>query len=125
MGTWRMSILANWYLMKVGKEMSKRWNLRGHMGLTKVRKEKVLLEFENREEAVVRVPQKGGKFFSLFHLELQWWIEVEGCEKSMSSPSKLWVRLVGLLIHLCTRRNLDKLGEACKGFPDVDEGTRT
>lgn len=105
MGTWRMSILANWHLMKVGKEMSKRWNLRGPMGPTKVGKEKVFLQFENREEAVVRVSQKGEKFFSSFHLELQWWIEVEGCEKSMSSPSKLWVTLVGLLIHLCTRRN--------------------
>ena len=44
-----------------------------------------------------------------------------GCSSHGNSEEKAWVRVVGLLVHLWSRKILEKIGDACDDFLTVDE----
>ena len=79
--------------------MSKIWDLKGFMGLTKIGEGKVLLEFASKGETS-RVLQKGVRNLPSFKLDLCRWSPNEGCLSSSISLKELWVWLVGLPTHL-------------------------
>ena len=112
-------------LAKAGKEMSKKWGLKGNLGLASLGKETILLEFELKVEAQ-RVLNRGSKLFSCFDIALSQWNPREGwCLKEEGIPRETWVRIVGLPFHLWEVGILEQLGDACGGFVDADINTRT
>ena len=46
-----------------------------------------------------------------------------GCSSRGNSEEKAWVRVVGLPVHLWSRKVMEKIGDACGGFLAVDEDT--
>ena len=46
-----------------------------------------------------------------------------GCSSQGNSEEKAWVRVVGLPVHLWSRKIMEKIGDACGGFLAVDEDT--
>ena len=43
-----------------------------------------------------------------------------GCVQSKDLGKEVWVRVVGLLVHLWSRNVLNKIGDECGGFITVD-----
>ncbi|RVW89154.1 hypothetical protein CK203_040262 [Vitis vinifera] len=81
-----------------GTHLAKIWSLKGNLGLTKLERGKVLLEFELL-------------------------IEAEKALKLGSILSEAWVQIVGLPVSLWDRDILRRIGEECGGFLTVDSQT--
>ena len=67
----------------------------------------------------------GKRRFGTNLVHLRTWGEDLGCSSQGILEEKAWVRVVGLLVHLWSRKILEKIGDACDGFLAVDEDTDT
>ena len=85
-------------LAEVGKEMCRKWGLKGFLGMAKWGDEKFLLEFESKGEALW-VLQRGERNFRKFKVKLNLWELEEGCCSEGTPKRELWVRLLGLPIQ--------------------------
>ena len=103
-------------LAKARIELSKKWGLKGNLGLANLGDGKALLEFSLKGEES-RVLQKGARIFLNFKIELRGWKPSEGCLLNPEVPKELCVRLLGLPVHLWVAKILKKLGDAYEGFP--------
>ena len=65
----------------------------------------------------------GRRRFRANLVHLRTWGEYLGCSSQGNSKEKAWVRVVGLPVHLWSRKILEKIGDACGGFLPVDEDT--
>ena len=99
--------------------MAKIWGLKGNLGLAKLERGKVLLEFELLAEA--------GKALNLgrilvrgFFLRLEKWSPETGCLMEGEKKSEAWVRIVGLPVSLWDRAILRRVGKECRGFLAID-----
>ena len=102
--------------------MARSWGLRGNLGLAKLERGKVLLEFERRDEAEKAIKMEGiwvGKTM----LWLEKWNPRTGCLLEGEERREAWVRIVGLPISLWCREILRKVGEKCGGFLAIDSQT--
>ena len=98
------------------------WNIKSPFAVVNLGRGLWLFEFENKEE-VDRVLMFGKRRFgnNLFHLRT--WEEDVGCSNQGIVEEKAWVRVVGLPVHLWSRKIMEKIGDACGGFLAVDEET--
>ena len=48
-----------------------------------------------------------------------------GCSSQGNYEEKAWVRVVGLPVHLWSRKIMEKIEDACDGFLAIDEDTDT
>ena len=60
---------------------------------------------------------------SVLHLEM--WDPKVGCSQSCEHLKEVWVRVMGLPLHLWSREVFKKIGDCCGGFVAVDESTVT
>ena len=67
----------------------------------------------------------GKRRFGTNLIHLRTWGEDMGCSSQGNSEEKAWVRVVGLLVHLWSRKIMEKIEDACDGFLAVDEDTNT
>ena len=65
----------------------------------------------------------GRRRFGANLVHLRTWGEDLGCSSQGNSEEKAWVRVVGLSVHLWSRKILEKIEDACGGFLAVDEDT--
>ena len=79
-----------------------------------------LVELESKKE-VDYVLMFGRRRFGANLVHLRTWGEDLGCNSHGNSEEKAWVRVVGLLIHLWSRKIMEKIGDACDSFLAVDE----
>ena len=77
----------------------------------------LLLEFENPKEAEW-VLNNGSKIFRGKYLHLKRWSHGIGCAENLEKVREVWVRVMGLPVHLWSH-----IGNGCGGFVAVDEGT--
>ena len=56
-------------------------------------------------------------------MQLEWWTPYSGCNGLRDQESEVWIRVVGLPLHLWTGEILKKVGDNCGGFVALDEGT--
>ena len=111
-------------LEKLGRFLANSWALKGELGLARVAKNSVLLEFEALEEAR-RVLSSGKRLLGGLQLGLEhcnprtgYWVEEE-------LRNEVWVKIVGLLISLWNPTILRRVGEECGGFVAIDPQTET
>ncbi|RVW55071.1 LINE-1 reverse transcriptase-like [Vitis vinifera] len=105
-----------------GTQMASMWGLRGKLGLAKLERGKILLEFEWLEEA--RKALKSGKVLvGGTPLRVEDWSPETGCVMEGEARSEAWVRIVGLPVSLWDRDILKRVGEECGGFLAVDTQT--
>ena len=60
----------------------------------------------------------------MLNLVLEPWTLKEGCVKEIDSLEKLWVRIVGLPVHLWEIEIMEQVGDACGRFLNVNTKTR-
>ena len=102
-------------LAKARKEICKGWRLKGDMGLSNLGDWKALLQFATKGEEL-RVLQKGSRSCKIFGIELCRWKPNNGCQLNHEELKDLWVRLVGLPIHLWELKILKKIQRCLRGL---------
>ena len=82
----------------------------------------ILFEFEDVVEAE-RVLHSGVKWFKGKCLLLDWWNPSVGCLIEDRKSQEVWVRILGLPLHLWGMSFFKNLGETCDRFVGVDKDT--
>ena len=98
------------------------WLLKGELRISKLGGALVLFEFQNKWEADM-VLLRGSRRFRDRDFLLQRWGSEVGCTWKESFAKEVWVRVVGLPLHLWSREVFKSIGECCGGFVAVDEET--
>ena len=78
--------------------------------------------FESSEEASW-VMENGSKIFRGGVMQLEWWTLSSSCKGLRDQEIEVWIRVVGLPLHLWTGEILKKVGANCGGFVALDEDT--
>ncbi|KAL6330900.1 hypothetical protein AAG906_009328 [Vitis piasezkii] len=121
-GTWNHNAAKGDDLRGWGTQLARIWRLKGNLGLAKMERGKVLMEFELPAEAE-QVSKIGSISFGGLFLRLEKWRPETGCLKEGERSNEAWVRVVGLPVSLWERDILRKIGDACGGFLAVDHQT--
>ena len=100
------------------------WRINGEVLLAAFNEDLFLLEFDSPEKAKW-VLESGRRSFKGGVLQLEWWSPESGCLRRRDLGREVWIRVVGLPLHLWTPEILRKLGDACGGFVAVDKNTET
>lgn len=98
------------------------WGLKGKLGLARLEKGRVLLEFEFVGEAK-RVLTSGKRLVGGFQLGLEQWSPMTGCLEEGEIRNEAWVKIVGLPILLWDPIILRRVGEECGDFLEIDPQT--
>ncbi|RVW87132.1 Uncharacterized protein, chloroplastic [Vitis vinifera] len=99
------------------------WLLEGNLWLSNMRENLLFLEFEFADEAE-RVLNLGEKSFRGRSFHLEKWKPSVGCLKEDNGDSRLvWVKILGLPLHLWGRNLFKRFGDSCGRFVAVDENT--
>ena len=56
-------------------------------------------------------------------MHLEWWTLSTGCEGRIDQDPEVWIRMLGLPLHLWTEDILNKVGDRCGGFVFLDKET--
>ena len=121
-GCWNPSSARGEDLEKLGILMAKAWGLKGKLGLARMEKGKVLLEFESLVEAK-RVLSSGKRSLEGIQSCLESWSPKTGCLDEGEKRSEAWVKIVGLPISLWDPIILRRVGKECGGFLALDPQT--
>ncbi|RVW55852.1 hypothetical protein CK203_075728 [Vitis vinifera] len=96
------------------------WLLKGEIRILRLGGALVLFEFQNKWEADM-VLLRGSRRIKDREFILQRWGPVVGC--TWKESQEVWVRVVGLPLHLWSRDVFKSIGDYCGGFVAVDEDT--
>ena len=122
-GSWDSCSAGGEDLETLGRTMSKVWGLKGNLGLARLEKNRVLLEFKILGEAMW-VMSVGNRSFGGANLGLERWNPRIGCSEEGEITNEVWVRIVGLPLSLWNPTILRRLGEECGGFLAGDPRTK-
>ena len=121
-GFWNPNSVRGDDLKSWGTQMASMWGLRGKLGLAKLERGKILLEFERLEEAR-KVLNSGKMSVGGTFLRVEKWSPDTGCVMEGEARSEAWVRIVGLPVSLWDWDIMRSVGEECGGFLTVDTQT--
>ena len=65
--------------------------------------------------------ENGIRIFRGGVLQLEWWTPSTGCMGRKGQETEIWIRVVGLPLHLWTGEILKKVGDSYGGFVALDE----
>ena len=99
------------------------WRLNGGLTVAYLNNDLMSFEFEEAADATY-VLEGGRRSFRGRRLNLERWSPDSGCVKRKNQVNKLWVRIVGLPLHLWTCEVLRMIGDGCGGYLATDEDTR-
>ena len=105
-----------------GTLLAKAWDLKGNLGIAKLERGKILLEFERLEEAERVLSLRSITVRGIF-LCLEKWRPETGCMSEGEKRREAWVRIVGLPVSLWDQTILRRIGEECGGFLAIDSQT--
>ena len=98
------------------------WFLKGGLKFSRLIGVLVLFEFENKCE-VDLVLLRGSRCIKEREFLLQKWKPEVGCFWNGNHAKEVWVKVVGLPLHIWSREVFKRSGESCGGFIAVDEET--
>ena len=98
------------------------WRLKGDVKFQKLSQKLFFLGFESVEEAEW-VMENGSRIFRGEAMFLEWWSPTIGCEGRKEQESEVWIRVVGLPLHLWSEDILKELGDRCGRFVIMDKAT--
>ena len=102
--------------------MANSWGLKGRLGLAKLEKNRILLEFELLDEAQ-RALLSGERTMGGLRLRFEKWSPKTGCRKEEEQSNEVWVRIFGLPVSLWNPTVLRKVGDEYGGFIAIDPQT--
>ena len=110
-------------LVSFGSWAKNTWFLEGNLWLSIVRENLLLLEFEYSNEAE-RVYNSGTRRFRGRSFCLEKWKPSMGCLEGDKGDARLvWVRILGLPLHLWESSLFKKFGDSCGRFVAMDQNT--
>ncbi|RVW36841.1 hypothetical protein CK203_098072 [Vitis vinifera] len=122
-GSWNPSSAKGVDLERLGWLMARSWGLQGKLGLARLEKGRILLEFEYVGEAK-RALSSGNRLVGGVQLGLERWSPRCGCEEEGGSRKEAWVKILRLPISLWVPSILRKVGDECGGFVAMDPQTK-
>ena len=130
MGLLKYGVVGCWKVLPASKQTlpevidwAKRvWSLKGRIAIHPLNQKFFFMGFELSEEAIW-VMENGCRICKGGVLQLDWWSQSSGCKGLGEKEKEVWIRVVGLPLHLWTGENLKKVGDSCGGFVAMDEGT--
>ena len=121
-GCWKVLLATKQTLPEVVEWAKRVWSLKGRIAIHPLNQKYFFMGFELSEEAM-RVMENGSRICRGGVLQLEWWPQSSGCKGIRDKEEEVWIRVVGLPLHLWTGENLKKVGDSCGGFVAMDEGT--
>ena len=121
-GEWKSQQTSDPSMTELGAWAKRAWRLKGGVTFQKLSKKLFFMSFELVEEADW-VMENGSRIFRGEVMHLEWWSSSTGCEGRTIQDSKVWIRVLGLPLHLWTEDILKKLGDRCGGFVVMDKET--
>ena len=67
--------------------------------------------------------ENGNRIFQGEAMNLEWWSPSTGCKGRREEDQEVWIRVVGLPLHLWTDQILEKIGNGCGGYIALDKDT--
>ena len=67
--------------------------------------------------------ENGSRIFRGEVLHLECWTPSTGFTRRKGQDQEVWIRVVGLPLHLWTEEILEKIGDSCGGFVVLDKET--
>ncbi|KAJ9675438.1 hypothetical protein PVL29_024383 [Vitis rotundifolia] len=122
--SWKPKATGEEDLEKMGKLWATSWGLTGNLGLDRMEKNRVLLEFEKLEEAR-RVVASGNRSQGGLQLDLEFWNPRSGCRIEGEESEEVWVKIVGLPVSMWNPMILRRVGEECGRFVAIDPQTKS
>ena len=121
-GSWKAIPGTAQPLLEVEGWAKRVWKLKGRIAIHPLNQNLFFLGFELSEEARW-VMENDSRICKCGVLQLEWWTPYSGCNGLRDQESEVWIRVVGLPLHLWTGEILKKVGDNCGGFVTLDEGT--
>ena len=121
-GCWKVLLASKQTLPEVVDWAKRVWRLKGRIAIHPSNHKFFFMGFELSEEAIW-VMENGSRICRGGVLQLDWWSQSSGCKGIREKEKEVWIRVVGLPLHLWTGENLKRVGDSCGGFIAMDEGT--
>ncbi|RVX00178.1 hypothetical protein CK203_026678 [Vitis vinifera] len=121
-GSWGETEMTDADLRDMEKWGKQHWKLQGEMRIARIGGCCCLIVFEFKAEAN-NVLQRGFRRFKESVIQLKRWDPSVGCSQRREQAKEVWVRVMGLSLHLWNREVFKKIGDSCGGFIAVDEST--
>ncbi|KAG5569629.1 hypothetical protein H5410_059395 [Solanum commersonii] len=100
---------------------STNWKKVFGVNIYELNSEMFLFEFPNRYMAELIIQGQWRWKSSIFHLD--WWSPTIGCTPSPSTVRETWIRVVGIPLHLWSRKVFQEIGDLCGGWIETEEET--
>ena len=121
-GSWKTLPGTAQSLIEVEAWAKRVWKLEGRIDVHPLNQNLFFMGFELSEEARW-VMENDSRICRGGELQLEWWTPYSGCKGLRDQENEVWIRVVGLPLHLWTGEILKKVGDNCGGFVARDEGT--
>ena len=121
-GSWKILPGTAQSLVEVEAWAKRVWKLEGRIAINPLNQNLFFMGFELAEEARW-VMKNGCRNCRGGELQLEWWTPYSGCNRARDQENEVWIRVVGLPLHLWSGEILKKVGDNCGGFVAMDEGT--
>ena len=121
-GGWKsqQKVELSWIELEVWAKRA--WRLKGRVQFQQLNQNIFFLDFELEEEAYW-VMENGSRICRGEVMILEWWSPSTGCNGRIEEDQEVWIRAVGLPLHLWTEEILKKVGNGCGGFIALDKET--
>jgi len=100
---------------------STNWKKVFGVNIYELNSEMFLFEFPNRYMAELIIQGQWRWKSSIFHLD--WWRPTTRCTPSPSTVRETWIRVVGIPLHLWSRKVFQEIGDLCGGWIETEEET--
>ena len=121
-GSWKAQPDTAQSLIEVEAWAKRVWKLKGRIAIHPLNQNLFFMGFELSEEASW-VMENSSRICRGGVMKLEWWTPSSGCNGSRDQEKEIWIRVVGLPLHLWTGEILKKVGDNCGGFVALDEDT--
>ena len=121
-GGWKSHQKVELSLIELEAWAKRAWRLKGRVLFQQLNQNLFFLDFDLVEEAYW-VMENGSRIFRGEAMHLEWWSPSTGCKGRIEEDQEVWIRVVGLPLHLWTEEILKKVGNGCGGFVALDKDT--
>ena len=106
-GGWKSNQKVELPLVELEAWAKKAWRLKGRARFQQLNHNLFFVDFDLAEEAHW-VMENGSRIFQGEAMNLEWWSPSTGCKGRREEDQEVWIRVVGLPLHLWTDQILEK-----------------
>ncbi|KAG5585872.1 hypothetical protein H5410_046306 [Solanum commersonii] len=108
-------------LADIRRWSSTNWKKAFGVNIYELNDEKFLFQFPNRNMAEQTVNEQWR--WNSCNFNLEWWKPTTGCTPKYALVKETWIRVVGIPLHLWSKKVFQEIGEICGGWLATEEET--